>query len=132
MTWEEVKAGATRAWAWVRSHTWVVVLGLLGLVAVGLALAAGGTRLALLRSWVERMKAEKLGADAKAAQERAKDLSAQRARLLHEAREAAKARARLEEQDQDLEAEMAAREDEIRAMTAEEVAAEWNRLNRSE
>lgn len=115
------------AWAWVRTHAWAVALVVLGLAVVVLGLVFRGVSRDLLLGWLDGLR-EKHGAQVEASRSKARGLDAQRAKLLHEAAQAAQARARLEGREEELEAEVQELEARVRGMGAEEVAAEFRKL----
>jgi len=112
----------------VKGHSWALLVALLGVVVLGAAVFLGGEAQGRLLSWWHGWRTSRATLRAEATKAQADGLDAQRGRLLHEATRAAKARAQLQERDQDVREEMAAEEERIRAMSADEVAAEFNRL----
>lgn len=124
----KLRAKALAAGSWFTSKAWAVALGLVVLVALGLLLAGLGTQAGLLDSWAARQKAHKAAAKSQTARARAKGLDAQRARLLHEARESFKARARFTLQEEEIRQAEVRLEEQIQALSSEEVAARWNQL----
>lgn len=120
------------AWAWLRARTWAMVLLALTLVVVILSIVGRGTSWLRLQAWVAQLKADRANDETQLGEARVQVLDAQRAKLLHRAQEAARARAQVLGQDVVIRQELESEETRIRAMSAEDVAAEMNQLHSDE